>query len=139
VSKSASYECFVDFERIENGHQAFNPLFMEQLLPTYLLTLRKRSGLSQLDLAELLDITGSALSRFESQSRNPTLELAIGVEVIFGHGVRDVFPAFYRGIEQSVVARARDHCEREASTASRAQLRFIHDVVERASQTTLGL
>ena len=112
---------------------------MEKLLSTYLLTLRKRSGLSQLELAELLNITGSALSRFEGQSRKPTLDLAVGVEVIFGHSVKDVFPAYYRDIEQSVVARARDHCERQAGTTSRARLRFVHDIVERASQTTLGL
>lgn len=112
---------------------------MEQLLPTYLLTLRKRSGLSQLELAELLNITGSALSRFENQSRKPTLELAVSVEVIFGQSVRDVFPAYYRDIERSVVSRAKDHCERQAGSASRARLRFVHDIVERASQTTLGL
>jgi hypothetical protein len=54
----------------------------------------------------LLGIDGSALCKFESLSRRPTIELAVGVEVIFGHPTKEVFPAFYGEIEKAVVDRA---------------------------------
>jgi transcriptional regulator with XRE-family HTH domain len=115
---------------------------MAPQLPSYLLTLRKRSGLSQCDVAALLDLTPSALSRFENQSRRPTIELAIATEVIFGHGAEEAFPALYRDIENVIVARARqsrDRYSKQSDSGSQAKLRFLTEVLDRASQTTLGL
>lgn len=115
---------------------------MSHLLPSYLHTLRKQSGLSQPDLATLLGITGSALSRFENLSRRPSAELIIGAQVIFGHSPKDVFPAFYRDIERTIVARARaqhGRVESETAPATREKLQLLTDIIERASQTTLNL
>jgi transcriptional regulator with XRE-family HTH domain len=115
---------------------------MSHLLPSYLHKLRKQRGLSQPDIASLLGITGSALSRFENLSRRPNARLIVGAEVIFGHGAKDVFPAFYRDIERSIVNRARTQyarLESKADPASREKLRFLNEIVERASQATLNV
>jgi transcriptional regulator with XRE-family HTH domain len=77
---------------------------MKHRLPSYLHTLRKRWGLSQPELAALLDVTASALSRFEKRSRRPTAELIVAIEVIFGHSAKDVFPAFYQCVEHEVIS-----------------------------------
>jgi transcriptional regulator with XRE-family HTH domain len=115
---------------------------MSHLLPSYLHTLRKQRGLSQPELASLLGITGSALSRFENLSRRPNARLIVGAEVIFGQNAKDAFPAFYRDIERTIVNRARvQHRRHESKTkpASREKLRLLHEIIERASQTTLGV
>lgn len=115
---------------------------MSHLLPSYLHTLRKQWGLSQPDLAALLGVTGSALCRFENLSRRPTAELIIATEVIFGHGAKDVFPAFYRDIERVIVDRARTQHKRlesETDPAVREKLRLLTEVIERASQTKLNV
>ena len=39
------------------------------------------------------------MSRFENLSRQPTVELIIGAEIIFGQTAKDVFPALYHDIE----------------------------------------
>jgi transcriptional regulator with XRE-family HTH domain len=115
---------------------------MSRLLSTYLLSLRKRSGLSQSELAMLLGIDGSALCKFENLSRRPTIELAVGAEVIFGHPMKGVFPAFYDEIERVVVERARrwrDRYKARPKPATGAKLRILDEIIARASQPTLGL
>jgi transcriptional regulator with XRE-family HTH domain len=115
---------------------------MSHLLPSYLHTLRKQWGLSQPDLASLLGITGSGLCRFENLSRRPTAELIIAAEVIFGHGAKDVFPAFYHDIERSIVDRARaehDRLESQTDPTTHEKLRLLTEIVERASQTKLNV
>lgn len=111
-------------------------------IPSYLHTLRKRSGLSQPELASLFDLTASALSRFENLSRRPSVDLLIGAEVIFGGTAREVFPALYLEIERDIVERARALHGRFAAMkdrAARAKERFLAEIIERLSQATLGL
>jgi len=115
---------------------------MSHQLPSYLHTLRKQWGLSQPDLAALLGITASALSRFENLSRRPTAKLLVGAGVIFGHDTKDVFPGFYHDIERSIVDRARaqhDRLESKNDAASSEKLRLLTEIIERASQITLDL
>jgi len=40
--------------------------------------------------------------------RVPNLKTALQIEVIFGVALRDMFPAFYRDAEASVIERARE-------------------------------
>lgn len=115
---------------------------MSHRLPSYLHTLRKQWGLSQPELAALLGLTGSALCRFENRSRRPTADLIIGAEVLFGHDPKDIFPGFYKSVEHAIVARARAEHKRlegsgNAGTARR--LRFLSEIIDRASQLTLDL
>jgi transcriptional regulator with XRE-family HTH domain len=113
---------------------------MSRPLSNYLLSLRQRSGLSQSELAVLLGISGSTLCKLEGLSRRPPIEFAVAAEVVFGQRIRDVFPAVYDEIEQGVVERARRWRARAGSKSeSGTKLRTLDEIVERASQTTLGL
>jgi len=115
---------------------------MSRPLPSYLLSLRKRSGLSQSEVAALLGIDATALCKFESLSRRPLLELAVGAEIVFGHPMKEVFPAFYGELEQTVIARAHKlhgRCSARSKTPKAGKLRTLDEIIARASQTTLGL
>ena len=98
--------------------------------------------MSQADLAALFDLTPSALSRFENRSRRPSVDLVIGAEVIFGHSAKEVFPALYREIEHDIVGQARalyKGLEGKSDDAAREKLRFLAEIIERASQTKLDV
>src|SRR5665213_3458904 len=115
---------------------------MSRLLPSYLHTLRKQWGLSQPDMAALFDVTGSAMSRFENLSRQPTVELVIGAEVIFGQTAKDVFPALYQEIEHSIVDRAqllRDSLKSRTDAVTRKKLRHLTEFIKRAKTTTSAI
>jgi transcriptional regulator with XRE-family HTH domain len=90
----------------------------------------------------MLGISASALSKFESRSRRPTIELAAAVEVVFGRATREVFPGFYGEIERAVVERARRRRERYGARSDAPpskKLRVLDDIIARASQTTLSI
>jgi transcriptional regulator with XRE-family HTH domain len=109
---------------------------MPRLLPSYLHTLRKQSGLSQPEMAALFDVTGSAMSRFENLSRHPTIELLIGAEVIFGQTAKDVFPALYQDIERDIIERARalrDDLKSKTDPGSRKKFRLLNELIKRAN------
>jgi transcriptional regulator with XRE-family HTH domain len=115
---------------------------MSLLLPSYLHTLRKQWGLSQPDMAALFDVTGSAMSRFENLSRQPTVELVIGCEVIFGQTAEDVFPALYHDIESDIVDRARvlrDSLKSQNDPIARKKRSLLTECIKRATQTKLHL
>jgi transcriptional regulator with XRE-family HTH domain len=115
---------------------------MSHLLPSYLHRLRKQWGLSQPDLAMLLGVTGSALSRFENRSRHPSAELIVAAEVIFGHRAKDVFPRFFHDIERTIVERSHTlykSLESKTDKTSREKLRLLTEIIDRASQSTLGI
>jgi transcriptional regulator with XRE-family HTH domain len=111
---------------------------MSRLLPSYLHTLRKQGGLSQPDMAALFDVTKSAMSRFENLSRQPTVELVIGAEVLFGQAAKDVFPALYQDIERTIVDRARvlhKSLESRTDPVARRKLRLLAELIKRAKAT----
>ena len=111
---------------------------MSRLLPNYLHTLRKQWGLSQPELAALFNVTASAMSRFENQSRQPTVELVIGAEVIFGQTAKDVFPALYQETQRNIVDRAHvlhDSLEPRTDPATREKRRLLTEFIERAEHT----
>jgi transcriptional regulator with XRE-family HTH domain len=115
---------------------------MPHPLPTYLVPLRKRTGLSQIDIATLLAISASALCRYESRSRRPNVELVVAAEAIFGHPAKEIFPAFYAEIERDVVVRAqklRTRYRARSDEKDSAALRALDDIIARASQTTLDV
>lgn len=71
-----------------------------------------RWGLTQPELASLLGISESALSKFETQALAPTKNLFLGVEVIFGKSAREAFPALYAQTERNIMRRAAAFSER---------------------------
>jgi transcriptional regulator with XRE-family HTH domain len=63
-----------------------------QRLDNYLLTFRKRSGLTQREVAFLLGCeNGAQVSRYEKRRRLPPLETALACEAVFGAQVSELF------------------------------------------------
>ena len=67
---------------------------------------RKGSALTQEEVAALLDVSQSTVSRLELEGSSTTLELAFGLQVIFGHQPRVLFSKLYAEIEDAVMRRA---------------------------------
>jgi transcriptional regulator with XRE-family HTH domain len=77
-------------------------------LPNYLLSNRKRLGLSQEEVAFLLgDHRGSRVCRHEHFSRTPDLEVALAYEVIFKRSLSELFGGLYQKVEKEVRKRAK--------------------------------
>jgi transcriptional regulator with XRE-family HTH domain len=76
-------------------------------LPNYLRTYRKRSGLSQDEVASLLGCqSGAKVSRYERFARVPTLENALAYEALFGVPARELFAGVYQKVEETIHKRA---------------------------------
>lgn len=81
---------------------------MSRHVPSYLRTHRKRSGLTQRELALLLGCQSEAkVSRYERLIRKPCLETAFACQVVFGATPHQLFPGMYASVEQIVTTRAR--------------------------------
>jgi len=80
---------------------------MSRHLPSYLKPLRVQRGLSQPELAQLLGISASLLSKVESLARRPTARVILPAEIVFGLSAREIFPGAYSDIEKEVGQRAR--------------------------------
>lgn len=75
-------------------------------LRNYLRVYRRRWHLTQEELAFLFGYDAeSVVSRFESEERAITLAVAIACQTIFGVEPRELFPALYTSLEQSVSQR----------------------------------
>jgi transcriptional regulator with XRE-family HTH domain len=82
-------------------------------LSNYLRTFRKRSGLSQDDVAFLLGVqSGAEVSRHETFKRIPTLKTALSYEAIFGVPVRELFAGEFQKVEAEIKARAEELARR---------------------------
>ncbi len=76
-------------------------------LPHYLLNCRKRTALSQDDVAFLLGVeSGTKVCRHERFIRLPLLEAALGYEVIFKKPISELFPGLFAEVEHGIQARA---------------------------------
>jgi len=80
---------------------------MSRHLPSYLKPLRVQHGLSQLELAHLMGISVSLLSKVESLTRRPTARVILPAELVFGLPAREIFPGAYNDIGKEVGQRAR--------------------------------
>jgi transcriptional regulator with XRE-family HTH domain len=68
------------------------PQMPPQKLDNYLLTFRKRSGLTQREVAFLFGCeNGAQVSRYEKRRRLPPLETALACEAVFGAPVSELF------------------------------------------------
>ena len=73
----------------------------------YLRNFRKRSGLTQEEIAFLLGYhTGAQLSRYENLSREPSLATAFACQAIYRVPVHELFPGIYTVVESQVKRRA---------------------------------
>lgn len=81
---------------------------MSAAIPQYLRSYRKRTGLTQSDVASLLGLdTGESVSKYERLARRPTLETAFALQHVFNVPADELFPGLYREVEQGVRDRAR--------------------------------
>ena len=94
-----------------------------------------RWGLTQPELASLLGVTESALSKFETQALAPTKCLILGIEVIFGQTAREAFPALYAQTERNIMRRAAalyDRLESNRDEVSDKKRRLLTEMIERS-------
>jgi transcriptional regulator with XRE-family HTH domain len=82
--------------------------FMSQQLPNYLRSHRKKTGLSQKEVAYLIGVcTGSRVSRYERFVSHPQLETVLAFEMVFGTQAQFLFGGMYSKVEAEVSERAR--------------------------------
>ena len=75
-------------------------------LNNYLRTFRKRTGLSQREVAYLLGChDGSKISRYERFQRQPNLETALALRIIFNTPVREMFAGLGEQVEKKTLRR----------------------------------
>lgn len=76
-------------------------------LQNYLRTYRKRSGLSQKEIAFLLGCKSSAkISHYECFTRQPNIQTAFALAVIFDAPPHDLFAGLFQEVQQQIVQRA---------------------------------
>lgn len=81
---------------------------MKKFLANYLKTHRKRSGLSQVEVAALLGLqSGTSVVHHERANRRPSLIALLSYEAIFRVPVRDLFAGERESVEVRVKQRAR--------------------------------
>lgn len=89
-------------------------------LPNYLVSYRKRLGLSQADVAYLISASsGEKVCRDEQFSREPTLRDALAYEAVFKAVVSEIFGGLYGDIEKEVADRAKALIKRTCGPASK--------------------
>lgn len=72
-------------------------------LENYLHTYRKRSGMTQREVALLLGCeNGAQVSRYEKRHRVPPLQTALAYEAIFGIPVSELFAGRYLSAERTI-------------------------------------
>ena len=98
---------------------------------------RKRSGLSQKQIAYLLDRRSSGqISRYENGSRLPTLQIALKLEIIFGVPIRHLFSDFYTGLWWEIKKRAGAHRSFEGVVSGLAHLCSYSELLDLAEPTS---
>jgi transcriptional regulator with XRE-family HTH domain len=76
-------------------------------LPNYIRTFRRRSGLSQKELAMLLGATsGTKISRYENFTRMPAVNTIWACEAVFSQPAAELFAGNYEKVRLAVRARA---------------------------------
>jgi len=104
-----------------------------QHLFNYLKAFRKRSALSQEDVAYLLGTqSGAKVCRYERFAQEPGLRTALAFEVMFQKSISELFPGLFEEIQKDVRARAKKL--KEKSSKSR-----INPVVTRKLQTLAAI
>lgn len=109
---------------------------MPERLKTYLRTLRKRSGLSQAEVAFLLDESSrKRVSSYERAFTEPSLQAAIACEIVFDEATAEVFAGVYEEVELAVIMRAHRLMTqieaREPSPSTAQKLESLRRIVKR--------
>ena len=102
-------------------------------LNNYIRTRRRRTYFSQEELAFLMGSkSGTKVSRYERERRDPTLETALALEAVFGVPIRELFAGRFHKVERSVGDRARALIEKlrlqKPSAVLSAKLQALSDI-----------
>ena len=102
---------------------------------------RKRSALTQGELAHLLAISQSAISRLEETGIASTLSLEtiLGLQVVFGHAPRVLFSELYSQVEDAVMTRAAEldlSLREKSDPESMRKKQLLDAMVKRATART---
>jgi transcriptional regulator with XRE-family HTH domain len=109
---------------------------MSDALPNYLVSHRKRTGLSQDEVAFLLGCeNGTTVGRHERSSRIPDLAVVLTYELVFGVPARRMFSAIFREVEERTTKRAQV-LARRLSAAKRS--RVVTQKLDLLSRITSG-
>lgn len=97
--------------------------------------LRRRFALNQKELAGLLGLSQSAVSRLESRGEPATLETTLALQVIFGEQPKLLFHERYASVEDAVMRRAAELDRKlrgKTDPASLKKLELLEGMVKRA-------
>ena len=99
---------------------------MEQIA-NYLRSHRRKSGLSQQELAQIVgSLTEIPVSRHERSLTIPALLIALSYEAIFRVPISEIFPGLYQTVEAGIEERLADlEGELQKSTAKGLQAVFV--------------
>ena len=127
----------------ENGsrasrHRGWITRTMSRKIASYIHPQRRRWGLSQQELAYLIGLkSGSNISRFEREGRNPTVTVAFACQILFGSSASDLFPGLYGKVEEAFMRRAYKLHERlgeDQSKKGQAKRRLLQEALSRAKR-----
>jgi transcriptional regulator with XRE-family HTH domain len=105
-------------------------------LPNHLRANRKRLGLSQEEVAQLLGAeSGAKVCRYERFVREPSLQTALAYEAVFKKPASELFPGLYQKIEQEVAARARALARKTEGRKSKRQTARKHETLKEIATT----
>lgn len=68
--------------------------------------IRKRSPLTQQDVATLLGINQSNLARYESEKRTPTSEILLTYHILFGASLIELLQPLHRNVKRNIINRS---------------------------------
>lgn len=102
-------------------------------------SLRKECALTQKELADLLAISQTSISRIEADEEPAALETALGLQVVFDIQPRLLFHRRYRKVEDAVMRRAAkldQHVASRTDPTSVRKQRLLTAMVKRARPAT---
>jgi transcriptional regulator with XRE-family HTH domain len=100
---------------------------------------RKRAGLYQHEVAELIGASASVVTKYEDGSRLPPLLPLIALEVVYGTTARQLYPHLFATIQDQVMRRAAKldrKLARKTDDESTRKRRHLSRMVERAVSTS---
>jgi transcriptional regulator with XRE-family HTH domain len=122
-------------DRVSRPPRSVHTIHMKSL-SQYLHTHRLRSALSEQELANLLGLkSASAISRFETGARSPTIAAALACQVLFDVTPAALFPKLYANVEEAVMRNAHvlyQKLQGNPSPGTRAKLDFLEAAQKRA-------
>lgn len=100
---------------------------------------RRRWGLTQMELAELLGVESSTtVSRIERSVRGPTATSMVAYSVLFGLPAYELFVSLHGQIEKGILAAAKrlyDELENKRDTQSLRKRQFLEQVLMRVNRS----